>query len=120
MQRGIKRGSKKPLKPTVMTSHNRMTLSSDPDAIVFESGLHAIVEIPARCPSKVCKREPELASQILIVASAATNYRTELSSAKPRRSKFYEHLAEDTDSSWRSTSRPGRTSRLRHLFCDRE
>ena len=55
-----------------MTSHNRMALSSDPDATVFESGLHVIVETPARCPSMVCKREPELASQILIVASAAT------------------------------------------------
>lgn len=34
--------------PTVDTSHNRIDLSSEPDARVLESGLQAMVEMPAR------------------------------------------------------------------------
>lgn len=33
---------------TVATSHSLIDLSSEPDASVFESGLQAMVEIPAR------------------------------------------------------------------------
>ena len=33
---------------TVDTSHSLIDLSSDPDASDFESGLHAMVEIPAK------------------------------------------------------------------------
>lgn len=55
-----------------MISQSRMILSSDPDAITFESGLHAIVDIPAMCPSNVCKMAPVSAFQILMVLSAAT------------------------------------------------
>ena len=35
-------------KPTAITSHSLMALSSDPDARVVESGLQAIVDMPAR------------------------------------------------------------------------
>ena len=56
---------------TVATSHNLMDLSSEPDARILESGLQEMVEIPARCPSRVCSSLPVLESQILIVASAA-------------------------------------------------
>jgi hypothetical protein len=47
-----------------------MVLSSDPEAISFESGLQANVEIPARCPSSVCSSFPVSAFQILMVPSA--------------------------------------------------
>lgn len=33
---------------TLLISHNRIDLSSEPEASVFESGLHAIADIPAR------------------------------------------------------------------------
>lgn len=56
---------------TVVMSHNLMDLSSEPDAIALESGLHAIVEMPARCPRRVCESFPLALSQILMVASAA-------------------------------------------------
>ena len=58
-------------KPTVEISHRRMDLSSDPEASVLESGLQAIVDIPARCPSSMCSCLPLRVSHILIVASAA-------------------------------------------------
>ena len=45
-------GSLLPIR-TVWIFHRRIDLSSDPDARVLESGLHAIVEMPARCPSSV-------------------------------------------------------------------
>ena len=69
----------------VLMSHNRMSLSSEPEAKTFESGLHAIAEIPARWPSSVWARAPEEASQILMVASAAvlSQYRILIS---PKRS----------------------------------
>ena len=38
---------------TAGTSHSRIALSSDPDANIRESGLHAMVDIPAKCPSRV-------------------------------------------------------------------
>ena len=59
------------IKLTVETSHNRIDLSSEPEANVFESGLQAIVEIPARWPSRMCNCFPVFVSHILIVASAA-------------------------------------------------
>lgn len=52
-------------------SQRRMDLSSEPEAKVRESGDHAIVEMPARWPSRVCRALPVEVSQILIVASAA-------------------------------------------------
>ena len=56
---------------TVETSHNRMDLSSEPEASVLLSGDQAMVEMPARWPSKVCRCLPVAVSQILMVASAA-------------------------------------------------
>ena len=56
---------------TVETSHNRMDLSSEPEASVLLSGDQAIVEMPARWPSNVCRCLPVAVSQILMVASAA-------------------------------------------------
>ena len=56
---------------TVDISQRRIDLSSDPEASVFESGLQAIVDIPARCPSRMCSCLPVEVSHILIVASAA-------------------------------------------------
>lgn len=56
---------------TVATSHSLIDLSSEPDARVFESGLQAIVDIPARWPCNICLAVPDTASHILIVASAA-------------------------------------------------
>ena len=53
------------------TSHKRIDLSSEPEARVLESGLHAIVEIPAKCPSSTCNCFPVARSQTLMVASAA-------------------------------------------------
>lgn len=38
---------------TVDTFHRRMVLSSEPDAMVAPSGLHAMVDTPARWPSNV-------------------------------------------------------------------
>ncbi len=56
---------------TVATCHSRMDLSSEPEASNVESGLQAMVEIPARWPSRVCSCFPVAASHILIVPSAA-------------------------------------------------
>ena len=56
---------------TVETSQSLMDLSSEPEASVLLSGDHAIVEMPARWPSKVCRCLPVAVSQILMVASAA-------------------------------------------------
>ena len=56
---------------TVETSHNRIDLSSEPEASVLPSGDQAMVEMPARWPSNVCKCLPVAVSQILMVASAA-------------------------------------------------
>ena len=56
---------------TVETSHKRIDLSSEPEASVLLSGDQAIVEMPARWPSSVCRCLPVAVSQILIVASAA-------------------------------------------------
>lgn len=53
------------------TSQRRIDLSSLPDARVFESGDQAMIEIPAKWPSSVCRCFPVAVSQILIVASAA-------------------------------------------------
>lgn len=53
------------------TSHKRIDLSSDPEARVLESGLQAMVEIPAKCPSSICNCFPVARSQTLMVASAA-------------------------------------------------
>lgn len=61
--------------PTVDTSHNRIDLSSDPEAKVLESGLQAMVEMPAKWPSKVWRCLPEEVSHILIVVSAADRRR---------------------------------------------
>lgn len=58
-------------KPTADTSQSLMALSSDPDARVLESGLHAIIDMPARWPSRVWSCLPVAVSHILIVASAA-------------------------------------------------
>lgn len=58
---------------TVCTFQRRIDLSSEPEAITRPSGLQAIVEIPARCPSKTWITFPVEASQILIVASAPTH-----------------------------------------------
>jgi len=58
-------------RPTVVTSQSLIDLSSEPEARMFESGLHAIVEIPARWPSSVCSCLPIFAFHILIVPSAA-------------------------------------------------
>jgi len=52
-------------------SQRRMDLSSEPEAMVLESGLHAMVDTPARWPSSVCECFPVVASQILMVASEA-------------------------------------------------
>lgn len=52
-------------------SQSLIDLSSDPDAMVLESGLHAMVEIPARWPSRVEASFPVVASQTLIIQSAA-------------------------------------------------
>lgn len=56
--------------PTVSTFHNRIVLSSDPDAMVAPSGLHEMVEMPARWPSKVWISLPLRVSQTLTAASA--------------------------------------------------
>ena len=56
---------------TVEMSQSRMDLSSEPDARVFESGLQAMVEMPAMCPSRMCSCLPLVVSHILMVASAA-------------------------------------------------
>lgn len=48
-----------------------MDLSSEPEASVLLSGDQAMVEIPARWPSNVCRCLPVAVSQILMVASAA-------------------------------------------------
>jgi hypothetical protein len=48
-----------------------MSLSSDAEATHLESGLQAIIEIPAKCPSKVCSCSPVAAFHILIVLSPA-------------------------------------------------
>ena len=56
---------------TVETSHNRIDLSSEPEASVLPSGDHAMVEMPARWPSSMCNCFPVAVSQILMVASAA-------------------------------------------------
>lgn len=61
---------------TVVTSHSRMDLSSEPEARILESGLHAMVDIPARWPSRVCASSPVFESQILIVASEAVKTTT--------------------------------------------
>lgn len=52
------------------TSHNRIDLSSEPEARMLESGDQAMVDIPARWPSSVCSSRPVCASQIFIVQSA--------------------------------------------------
>jgi hypothetical protein len=54
----------------VETFHNRMLLSSEPEASRLESGDQAMVFIPARWPSSVCSRLPVMESQILTVQSA--------------------------------------------------
>lgn len=59
---------------TVVASHNRMDLSSDPEASSFESWLHDIVDMPAKCPSSVCSSSPVAVRHILIVASAAAHH----------------------------------------------
>ena len=69
---------------TVETSQSRIDLSSEPEARVFESGLHAIVDIPAKCPSRICSSLPLRVSHILIVASAA-----EKAFSQPRKSVAY-------------------------------
>ena len=56
---------------TVETSQSLMDLSSEPEASVLLSGDQAIVEMPARWPSRVCRCLPVAVSQILMVASAA-------------------------------------------------
>ena len=56
---------------TVETSHNLIDLSSEPEARVWLSGDQAIVEMPARWPSNVCRCLPVVVSQILMDASAA-------------------------------------------------
>ena len=48
-----------------------MDLSSEPEASVLLSGDHAMVDMPARWPSNVCRCLPVAVSQILMVASAA-------------------------------------------------
>lgn len=57
---------------TVRTFHSRIVLSSDPEAMVAPSGLHDIVDIPARCPSKVCINFPVFAPQTFTAPSAPT------------------------------------------------
>lgn len=52
-----------------MTFHSLIDLSSEPEASVVESGPHAMVDMPAICPSSVCSCLPVLASHILIVPS---------------------------------------------------
>ena len=56
----------------VATSQRRIDLSSEPEAIDFESGDQAKVDIPAKCPSKTWMHLPVLVSQSLRVASAAS------------------------------------------------
>ena len=56
--------------PVVM-SQSRINLSSEPEARTLESGLQAMQEMPARCPSSVWAKAPVLESHTLIVASAA-------------------------------------------------
>jgi hypothetical protein len=51
-------------------SHRRILLSSEPDAMMLESGDQAMVDMPARWPSSVCSSFPDALSQTLTVQSA--------------------------------------------------
>ena len=95
-------------KPTVEISHSRMDLSSDPEASVLESGLQAIVDIPARCPSRMCNCLPLGVSHILIVASAAKDAPDQL------RESFQRGVAYSNS---QCIGRRAKTSQLPHPFC---
>ena len=89
---------------TVETSQSRIDLSSEPEAMVLLSGDHAKVEMPARWPSSVWRCLPLLASQILMVASAA-GFKRESARASPVSSEKGSRFS--THSNYRLTCHQG-------------
>lgn len=95
----------------VVRFHSRMALSSEPVAMVSESGLHATQDTPAMWPTSVSMWAPVSASQIMAVPSAE---------AEAIHRPSGEMRTCETARSWPRSSRLGWKSGRRGLWRSRE